>query len=72
MTNVTTERLPVARLDGEDNTGLRVSIQSVLVCRAARCVRLAQRARAAGNEGRARRLATYARSWAGLPPIKGE
>lgn len=56
--------------DDEDTTGLRVSIRAVLVCRASRAARLAQRARAAGNTKRARRLAVVARDWAGLPPIR--
>ena len=85
MSNTTTERLPIARhaiegadrasvavaREGTDARGLALSVRAVLVCRASRAARLAQRARTAGNEGRARRLATVARDWAGLDPVKG-
>ncbi len=54
----TTERLPAAAL----NDARRLT-------RAARMVRLAQRAADRGNITRAQRLAVAARDYAGLPPI---
>ena len=67
MAQATTERLPV--VETEAPSGLAVSIRAVLLSRACRAVRLAQRARDAGNLARARRLATVARDWAGLAPL---
>ena len=78
MTTTTNqERLRRTAVDGittgqlPDTVTLGILIRAVCTLRASRAVRLAQRARVAGNEALARRLAIAARQWAGLPPMKG-